>query len=232
MTTIGAIVVMYTAVELFHVFSPDRFDPAGGSYNFSYALMLMGQLGGMITAALVGAAAGTQDTGSGVFRDLVSSGCSRTRLFVARIGGGLALLLPFVATGYVIAAVLCVALTGNEPTPSTTLFVKAGLWVLFSTSVVFLVALGLGSLLGSRAAAISVLIAYLLPVQGILHAIDALGKSRDALLSVAVEGLSPLPPANARDVILISHTTSLIVLALWTGVAISLGLWRTRTRDA
>jgi len=230
--TIGAIVVMYIALELFHAFNPGRYGPVGGLSNFSNALMLMGQLGGMVAAALVGAAAGTQDSGSRVFRDLVSSGCSRTRLFSARIGGGLALLLPFVATGYVIATVLCVTFAGNEPTPSTTLFIKAGLWVLFSTSVVYLVALGLGSLLGSRAATISVLIAYLLPVQGILHAIDALGRSRDALLSVAMEGLSPLPPSDARDLIFVSHTTSLIVLALWVGIPVSLGLWRTRARDA
>ncbi len=230
--TVGAIAVMYIAVELFHLYNSAKYGSAGGTANFERALMIMGQLGGMIAAGLVGAAAGTQDLSSGVFRDLVSTGRSRARLFLARIPGGLALVLPFVAVTYALAAVLCVVLAGDQPTPSVTLFVKAGFWVLMSTSIVYVVALGLGSLVGSRAAAVSILIAYLIPVQGILHAIAALGRARDGLLSVAVEGLSPLPPADMRDVILISHATSAIVLAFWAAIFAGLGLWRTHTRDA
>jgi ABC-type transport system involved in multi-copper enzyme maturation permease subunit len=230
--SIGTIVVMYTAAESFHVYNSAKYDPAGGTASFKGALILMGQLGGMIAAGLVGAAAGTQDLNSGVFRDLVSSGRSRARLFVAKILGGLALVLPFMAAAYALAAVLCVVLAGGQPTPSVTLFVKAGLWVLLSAGIVYIVALGLGSLVGSRAAAVSILIAYLIPVQGILHAIGVLGRSRDGLLSVAVEGLSPLPPANMRDAIPISHTTSLIVLGFWVAIFAGLGLWRTQTRDA
>jgi hypothetical protein len=94
------------------------------------------------------------------------------------------------------------------------------------------IALGLGSLIGSRAATISVLIAYLLPVQAILRNISALGRARDALLGPAVERLSPVPPPDAHDVIGMSLATSLIVLALWVAVFTGLGLWRTRTRDA
>jgi len=41
---------------------------AGGTVNLGHALLLMGQVAGMIAAALVGAAAGTQDLSSGVFR--------------------------------------------------------------------------------------------------------------------------------------------------------------------
>jgi len=98
--------------------------------------------------------------------------------------------------------------------------------------IVYVLALGLGSLVGSRGAAISVLIAYLLPVQGILHVIGALGKSRDALLSVAMEGLSPLPPTDSGNLIIPSHMTSVIVLALWVAIFGGLGLWRTLARDA
>jgi ABC-type transport system involved in multi-copper enzyme maturation permease subunit len=231
--TIGAIIVMYAGLEIFHdAVNPGKYGPAGGAKNFSNALMLMGQLGGMVTAALVGAAAANQDLSTHVFRDLVSSGRSRSRLFTARILGGLALLLPVVAIEYAIAAVFCVARAGGQPTPDTTLFVKAGLWVLLSASVVYLIALGIGSLLGYRAATISVLIAYLLPVQVMLVNIGALGRARDGLLSVAMEGLSPLPPANGSNLILVSHTTSVIVLSFWLAIFGGLGLWRTLTRDA
>jgi hypothetical protein len=113
-----------------------------------------------------------------------------------------------------------------------TLFVKAGLYVLFSGAVVYTIALGLGSLVGSRAATISILIAYLLPVQAILRSISALGRTRDGLLSVAVERISPLPPTDARNVLHMSLATSLIVLAFWVAIFGGLGLWRTRTRDA
>ncbi|MHB8060226.1 MAG: hypothetical protein ACYDHO_05275 [Gaiellaceae bacterium] len=219
--TVGAMAVMFTAIELFHISNSTKYGPAGGTLNFERATFLMGQLAGMIAAALVGAAAGTQDLSSGVFRDLVSTGRSRARLFLARIPGGLALLLPLVGAAYAVAAVLSVALAGGLSTPSATVFVKTGLWVLLSASIVYTVALGLGSLVGSRAATISILVAYLLPVQGIIRNIAVLGRARDGLLSVAVERLSPVPPPDPHDVVAMSLTTSLIVLALW----------RTRTRD-
>lgn len=230
--TIGAIAIMYTAVELFHVYNSSKYGPAGGTVNLGHALLLMGQVAGMIAAALVGAAAGTQDLSSGVFRDLVSTGRSRARLFLARIPGGLALLLPMMAIAYALAAVLSVVLAGGLPTPSVTLLIKAGLYVLFSGAVVYMIALGLGSIIGSRAATISVLIAYLLPVQAILRNISVLGRARDGLLSPAVERLSPLPPPDPHDVLSMSLATSLIVLAFWVAIFCGLGLWRTQKRDA
>ncbi len=230
--TVGAIAIMYTAVESFHLYNSAKYGPAGGTINFGHALFLMGQVAGMIAAALVGAAAGTQDLSSGVFRDLVSTGRSRTRLFLARIPGGLAMLLPLVAAAYALAAVLSVVLAGGLATPSVTLFTKAGLYVLFSAGIVYVIALGLGSLVGTRAATISILIAYLLPVQAILRNISVLGRARDGLLSVAVERISPLPPPDPHDMINMSLATSLIVLAFWVAIFGGLGLWRTRTRDA
>ena len=224
-------VIMYTAVELFHLSNSTKYGPAGGISNFGHAMELMGQLAGMIAAALVGAAAGTLDLNSGVFRDLVSSGRSRTHLFLARIPGGLALLLPFVAVAYGLAAVLSVLLAGGLPTPSAALFIKAGLWVLLCAGVTYVVALGLGSLIGSRAATISILVAYLLPVQALLSNITVLGRSRDGLLRLALQRLSPVSLGRDTNVSM-SLATSLIVLACWLAIFSGLGLWRTRTRDA
>ncbi|MGC9973824.1 MAG: hypothetical protein ABSC36_00345, partial [Gaiellaceae bacterium] len=53
--TVGAIAIFYTAVELFHVSNSVRYGPAGGTDKFQAALILMGQVAGMIAAALVGA---------------------------------------------------------------------------------------------------------------------------------------------------------------------------------
>jgi len=59
---------MYTAVELFHVYNSSKYGPAGGTVNLGHALLLMGQVAGMIAAALSVRRPGTQDLSSGVFR--------------------------------------------------------------------------------------------------------------------------------------------------------------------
>jgi len=229
--TVGAMAIMYVAVELFHIFD-SSVGPAGGTSNFGDAISLMGSLAATVSALLVGATAATQDISSGTLRDLISTGRSRTRLYVARLVGGLAFLVPLMIAAYAVAAVFCVALADNLPTPSATLFVKGGLWVLLCAAATYLVAFGLGSFTGSRAATISILFAYLIPVQGILIHIAALGRVRDALLTVATQGISPFPPMGREEQALASHTTSLIVLAVWVGIFTGIGLWRTWRRDA
>ena len=230
--TIGAMVIMYGAVELFHVFNPSGVGPAGGTANFGDAVFLIGELAATISALLIGAAVATQDMSSGTLRYLVSTGRSRARLYLARLVGGLTLLVPLMVAAYAVAAVSCVLFASDLPTPGATLFIKGGLWVLLSAVVTYLIAFGLGSFTGSRAATISILIAYLLPVQGILHRIDVLGQARDGLLSVAIAGLSPFPPVSVKDQIILTHSTSLIVLAVWVGIFSGIGLWRTWRRDA
>jgi TRAP-type C4-dicarboxylate transport system permease large subunit len=230
--TVGAMVVMYLVLELFHLSNSTKYGPAGGTSNFSHAVFMLGQLAGMIGAALVGAAAGTEDLGAGVFRELVATGRSRTRLFLARIPGGLVLLLPLVAAAYAIAAVLSVALAGGRSTPGIGLYAREGLWVLLAASVIYAVALGLGSLVGSRAATISILLAYLLPVQAILRSISALGRSRDALVSAAVDRVAPVVPSDRANQVHMSLGVAILSMSIWVGVALGLGLWRTQTRDA
>jgi hypothetical protein len=231
--TVGAMVVTYLVLELFHVSNPAKYGPAGGTSNFSHAVFMLGQLAGMVAAALVGAAAGTEDLGAGVFRELVASGRSRTRLFLARIPGGLALLLPLVGAAYAIAAVLSVTLAGSRSTPGVGTYAKEGLWVLLAAGVIYTLALGIGSLIGSRAATISILLAYLLPVQAILRNISALGRARDGLISVAIDSVSPLTVGRSRgEIIQMSPLTAGLVVALWVTVPLGLGLWRTKTRDA
>jgi hypothetical protein len=230
--TIGAMVVMYVVLEIFHLSNSAKYGPAGGTSNFSHAVFMLGQLAGMIGAALVGAAAGTEDLSAGVFRELVATGRSRVRLFLARIPGGLALLLPLVAAAYAVAAVVTVTLAGGGPTPGIGLFAREGLWVLMSAAVIYAVALGLGSLVGSRAATISILLAYLLPVQAILRSITALGRGRDALVSVAIDRISPLAVGNRANVVHMSLGVAILSMSVWVVVFLGVGLWRTQTRDA
>jgi ABC-type transport system involved in multi-copper enzyme maturation permease subunit len=230
--TVGAIGIMYLVIELFHVANPAKYGAAGGTSNFQHALLLMGQLAGMVAAVLVGTSAGTEDLSSGVFRELVATGRPRTQLFLAKIPGGLALLLPLVAAAYSLLVLLTVWLARSNPTPTTRQLVEAGLWALLAATMIFCLALGLGSLIGSRPAAISVLLAWLLVVQMILRNITAFGVGREAMPSAALDRIAPVTIGDRHDQVPMSHTAAIVVIVLWAVVPLVAGWWRTRTRDA
>ncbi len=230
--TVGAVILMYVIIEIFHLANAQKHGPAGGVENFRHAVLIMGQLAGMVAAVLVGTFAATADLDSGVFRELVATGRSRTHLFLARIPGGLALLWSLVGAAFLLAVLFTVGLAGVNPTPSAGLLLKAGLWVEMSAGLVFLLALGVGSLLGSRAATISVLLAWLLVVQPILRSIRVFGVGREALGTVAVDRLSPTAVGDQADRIGMSLATAILVILAWAVIPLVAGLWRTQTRDA
>jgi hypothetical protein len=229
--TAGAIAIMYVIIELFHVANPAKYGPAGGTSNFQHAL-LMGQLAGMVAAVLVGTSAATEDLSSGVFRELVATGRPRTHLFLARLPGGLALLLPLVAAAYSLLVLLTVWLARSNPIPTDRQLVEAGLWALLAATMIFCLALGLGSLLGSRAATISILLAWLLVVQMILRNITAFGVGREAMPSAALDRIAPVTIGDRHDQVPMSHAAAVVVIVLWAVVPLVAGWWRTRTRDA
>jgi hypothetical protein len=230
--TVGAIAIMYFVLEMFHLANSARYGPAGGIQNFHHALLVIGQLAGMVAAVLIGTSAGTEDLSAGVFRELVATGRPRTQLFLARIPGGLALLWPFVALAYALCAVLTAALAGGQPVPGIQDLVESGLWTGLAAGVVFCFALGLASLLGSRPAAISILLAFLLVVQMILRHISALGVVREMMPSAALDRISPVVVGGPRNELPMSVAAAVTVTACWTLVPLAAGWWRTRTRDA
>jgi ABC-type transport system involved in multi-copper enzyme maturation permease subunit len=230
--TVGAVAIMFLIIELFHAANSAKYGAAGGETNFRHALLLIGQLAGMVAAVLVGTSAATEDLSSGVFRELVATGRPRTQLFLAKIPGGLGLLLPLVAAAYTLLSVLIVWLARSNPTPTTRTFVEAGLWVLLAATTTFCLALGLGSVLGSRAAAISVLLAWLLVVQPILRSIHAFGVGREALPAVALDKIAPVTIGDQHDQIPMSTAAAVLVIVLWAVVPLLAGWWRIRTRDA
>ena len=230
--TVGAIAIMYFVIEMFHLADSVKNGPAGGTENFQHALLVMGQLAGMVAAVLVGTSAGTEDLGSGVFRELVATGRPRTQLFLARIPGGLAVLWPLVALAYALAAVLTASLAGGRPVPSIQQFVECGLWTGLSAGVFFCLALGLASLLGSRPAAISILLAFLLVVQNILRHIDVLGVFREFMPSAALDHISPVTVGGRDNMLPMSTAAATAVIVGWVVVPLVAGWYRTQTRDA
>jgi hypothetical protein len=233
--TIGTMVVAFGVLELLHAVNPDHHGPAGGISNLADSAGALAMIGS-VAAVLIGAAAGAGDLGSGVFRELVVTGRSRLALFAARIPGGLGLLVPLVAIAVGIETAAAVGFAGSLAAPSAALLAKVGLWVVLDIAFYFVVALGLASLLGSRAQTIAILLAWRLAVTPILLSIGVLGVGRDIVPQAAFEQLAPNGIADsvrqAGTSIPMATGTAVVVLLAWVAVALGLGAWRTVTRDA
>ena len=114
--TVGASVVTFGALEILHLANPAHHGPAGGVTNLGHGMFVLSLLAA-VAATLVGASAGAGDLTAGVFRDLVATGRSRRELYRARIPGGLAFLLPFIAVAFALAAVSTVVFAGPLSAP-------------------------------------------------------------------------------------------------------------------
>ena len=206
-----------------HAANPGRYGPAGGVDNLRGALELLTQIGA-VAAVLIGVSTGGGDLAAGVFRELVVTGRSRLALFAARIPGGLAFLLPLVAVAFAIAAASSLTLAASAPTPGAGLVFEYAGWVALVTTLAFLLALGVSSLLDSRATAIGVLLAWQLAVAPLLL---QTGKLDPLLLAAALKRLEPGAASGS-----ISLTTTIALIGAWTIMPLAAGAWRTHIRDA
>ena len=231
--TVGATIITYAILAILHAANPAHHGPAGGVTNLSHVLWLLSALGAG-AAVLAGSTAGAGDLGSGVFRELVVTGRSRTSLYLARIPGGLAFLLSAVAAAYVLAAIASDALAGAGAAPSTGSLVAGGGWILLATTTYFLLALGLSSLAGSRTVPLVILLAWRLALMPILISLTFLGVGRDAFPDTGIQELAPHAFASNLQVARLSVPTavSVGVILLWVGAMLAAGAWRTATRDA
>jgi ABC-type transport system involved in multi-copper enzyme maturation permease subunit len=230
---VGTTLATYALLELLHLGNPAKHGPAGGTHNFSQAMWLITQLGS-IAAILIGGTAGAGDAASGFFRTLVVTGRSRAALFAARIPSGLGVVLALAAIDYAIVAAATAGFAGNKPTPSMQLYLHTGAWVIVYLGVVYLVALGLGSLLGSRSTTIAVLVGLQLAITPILQGVHGLYGPREAILGVAIWQLAPkiVQTGAPHSDLAMSHTAAAAVLAVWAVAALTAGCWKTLTRDA
>jgi len=232
--TIGATIVPYGVLALLHAFNPTHHGPAGGVANLGHGAGVLA-LFGSVAAVIVGAAAGAADLGNGVFRELVVTGRSRVALFASRIPGGLAFLAPLVAVAFTIMAAATVGLAGSLAAPTVWLLAKTGLWLVLELAFYFVIALGLASVIGSRAQTIGILLAWRLAVTPILVSIHALGVGRDAVPGAALERIAPQTLGEyvrQSGAVPMSMMAAVATVLLWTAFAVGLGAWRTATRDA
>ncbi len=231
LVVIAPVVVAFAYDIVEHASNPATHGPAGGLHNYTNLLTLLGLFMGPVAAILIGAEAGAGDLAAGVFRDNVLTGRSRAALFLARIPAALAVSLSVTAVGFLIGVAGTFAFAGGLQTPSATVILESAGWLALANGVVCVVAIGLGSLTGSRPGTITALVGWQLVLSPLLLRSTSLGSIRRVLLDAPVQFLAP-GPQNSAPTVAMSAGVAIVVLALWMLVLPSLGAWRTRRRDA
>ena len=232
--TVGAVLVVFGVMAILHAQNPTKYGPAGGVSHLSETMAWLALLSS-VAAVLIGATVGTGDLQAGVFRDLVSTGRSRVALFAARIPGGLALLLALVAFAWAISCAASVALAGNITSPAIPLMMAGGIWVLLVTTSMYLLALGVASLTGSRTAAVGLVLAWQFVLSPLVLGISGLGVIREGIQTAALGRFIPAGlQSGSSDPV--SSTMSVgiaaLVIVAWAVIPLAAGAWRTKTRDA
>jgi hypothetical protein len=203
----------------------------------------MGLYFGSFAAILIGTEAGTIDVAAGVFRDLAATGRSRSALFLTRIPAAIAVALAFTLGGFLLTVAAAFAFHGPTPAPGAGLIARSGLWVVLATAVVTAVAVGVGSLTGSKAVTVTAIIGWQTVASGILYLATFLGAARDLVLVLAVSRFQPGPAIGTRAnpgssnalnnlKLPMPAVAAVLVILLWLIAAAAAGAWRTRTRDA
>ena len=228
--TVVPMLIGYTVVHARHLSDPEQHGPGGGMENFAPSIELLSGLVA-IAAMLIGVTAGTGDLKAGVFRELVVTGRSRLSLFVARVPGGLALLLPLAVAGFGTAAAASVVLADGEPAPGVRVLIECGAWIGLVATLTFVLALGVSSFVGSTGPSMGILLGWQLLLGPLVLGIESLGFFRDLLPGAGVVALAPaaLEPQSPLEMAPAAIVANLV---LWTLVPVAAGAWRTATRDA
>jgi len=228
--TVLPMIIGYTVLLSAHAANPGKHGPAGGLDNLSGSLDLLTTLSGVV-AILIGATLGAGDLSAGVFRELVVTGRSRLALFAARIPAGLALVWALAGAGFAITATGSTVFAGSLGAPGARLLLETGSWMALVTALALVLALGISSLVGSRAITIGVVLGWQLVAVPLLPQVKLLGSFREALPRAATERLEPSALFDGPTVRM-SIAAAVVTIIAWTIVPLALGAWRTATRDA
>jgi len=227
--TVGVTILYFGYLVIRHAGNPAMYGPGGGVETFERAVRMLGLYFGALAAILVGTEAGTADVSTGVFRDLVATGRSRLALFGSRTPAAIAVALTFTVTAFALSVGAAFVFAGGQPTPSAALILQSLAWVLLANAVMAALAVGVGSLTGSRGLTLTAVIGWVTIVTQILLNATSLGSVRDGLLSASLSQIAPIP-SNIPFVI--GTGAAIAVIAGWALVPTAVGAWRTRTRDA
>jgi hypothetical protein len=227
--TVGVTIVYFGYLVIRHAGNPAVYGPGGGLQNFERAVRMLGVYFGALAAILVGTEAGAADLSCGVFRDLVATGRSRLALFGVRTPAAIAVALTFTLTALALSVAAAFAFAGGLSTPSASLIVQSFGWVVLANAVMAGLAVGVGSLTGSRGVTLTAVIGFVTIVTQILLNVTSLGSVRDGLLSASLDQVAPIPSAIP---FVVSTGAAIAVVAGWALIPAAVGAWRTRTMDA
>lgn len=235
--SVGVIVLYFGVLKLRHNAH------LGGTDSLLNGVTLLGIYFGSFAAILIGTEAGTADLTSGVFRDLVATGRSRTALFLVRVPAAIAVALVFTLSGFLVTIVAAFAFSGSAPRPGLGLILLSAAWIVVATAVVTSLAVGVGSLTGSRSLTLTAVIGWQTIASTLLYTAVFLGSARDGVLLIALSHLrpgkhygSPDSPGSSGaltdlDLPMATAVAVLVILA-WMVIPTIAGAWRTRTQDA
>jgi hypothetical protein len=228
--SVGVVVVVMGYIQIRHASNTAQYPPAGGMDGFRHIVRALGQYFGALAAILIGTEAGTADLSSGVFRDLVATGRSRLSLFAVRVPAAIAVTLVVSAIAYAVGLVAVYAFAGGGPTPSLGLVIQGAAWIALANSILATLAVGIGSLTGSRGVTLTALIGWQLVATNILLNVGSLGRVRDLLITPALGQIAPV--YTGVEGVTMSTGVAVAVLAGWVLVPALLGARRTVTCDA
>jgi ABC-type transport system involved in multi-copper enzyme maturation permease subunit len=227
--SVGVTVIVFGFTAIEHASNPHRYAPAGGMDGFARIVRVLGLFFGMLTAILIGTEAGTADISSGVFRDLVTTGRSRLTLFLVRVPAAILVSLAFTAVAYLLAVAGTFVFADGQPTPDIGLILQAAGWIALANAIVAMLAVGIGSLTGSRALTLTAVIGWQTVATQLLLNVTVLGSLRGGLLTAS---LAQLMPVRGGVDVTVATSTAIAVLIGWTVIPAAIGAWRSRTQDA
>ncbi len=196
----------------------------GGAEGFDSAMGILALLSAL-AGAIFGATAGGADIESGVFRDLVATGRSRTALFFSRVPAAWALTLGALAIAIAGSAVAAAVLPGDALRASDMLL--GATEVLVSGALTAAVCVGLAALTGSRGPVMGVVLAFQLGAAPLLAQLDILGDARWGIPAVAISRLDGAEGLVAP----LALPAAIAILLAWGAAGVGAGLWRTRTQE-
>jgi hypothetical protein len=226
---IVAIFFGYNAIQ--HASDPSAHGPAGGVFAFDHLVRALSLWFGALVAAMIGTEAGTADLSTGVFRDLVATGRSRYQLFAVRTPAAIIVTLAFTGAAFALGTVLSFVFAGGVATPTAGTIIQSAAWIALANTVIVALAVGVGSVTGSRGVTLTGVIGWQTVATQLLLNATSLGSARDVLLTPAVGQLSPVDAGVGADVTMASATAIAVVIA-WFAIPTAIGAWRTRVRDA
>jgi ABC-type transport system involved in multi-copper enzyme maturation permease subunit len=226
--SVGLLVIFFGYNAIQHASNPAQYAPAGGLNQFTRAVRVLGLFFGSLAAILVGTEAGTADLASGVFRDLVATGRSRLALFFVRAPAAIAVTVICTGAGFLLTLVCTFLFSGGLATPTISQILEAAGWIILANAILAALAVGVGSISGSRSVTLTAVIGWQAIVTQLLLNITSLGSARDLLLTAALRQANPLEPPD------FAMATGIAVLVLlgWATIPAAIGAWRTRTQDA